>query len=391
MADLRIAFSDSINSLSAEDWNTCVPTGYPFLQHGFLAALENSGSVGPVRGWQPRHVSVFRGDQRLAVMPMYGKQHSWGEYVFDQEWADAYRRFGRRYYPKWLTAVPFSPVTGPRLCLAPSTEPPSLEGRFQPVLFDSLRQALHQAGVSSWHLLFCDAHEADAWRAAGASVRLGCQFHWHNRVYRDFDDYLATFTARKRKSVKRERRQVAAQGIVCERRWASAMSATDWQQFYQFYALTYLKRGHQPHLNLAFFQQLAAALPDSVLVDWAYRAGQPVAAALFVVGSSTLYGRYWGSIEDVPGLHFEVCFYRGIEFCITQGLQRFDPGAQGEHKISRGFEPVRTYSCHWVDDPAFREAIDAFLQREQDYVEQYRQQAALLLPFRVADTDLESF
>jgi predicted N-acyltransferase len=285
------------------------------------------------------------------------------------------------YYLKWLTAVPFSPVTGPRLCLLPQAVAPDL-AREQ--LLRWLQQQTAEQGISSWHLLFCAVEEAEGWQRLGADIRVGCQFHWRNRGYQSFTDFLAGFVARKRKSVNRERRLVAESGVRCERNTGVDMTQQDWQLFYRFYAATYYKRGHQPHLTLAFFELLAQAMPDAILVDWAWRNGERIAAALFLVGADTLYGRYWGTLHEVPGLHFEVCFYRGIEYCIAHGLQRFDPGAQGEHKISRGFEPVITYSCHWIADPAFRSAISAFVQEEQVYVQQYREQATQLLPFRCA-------
>ncbi|MCQ8104817.1 GNAT family N-acetyltransferase [Methylomonas sp. SURF-2] len=368
----------SLSQIDASDWNRLAGVDYPFLRHEFLSALEQSGSVCPQTGWSARHLLVEDAHGLLAILPMYEKRHSWGEYVFDQAWADAYRRHGLDYYPKWLTAIPFTPCQGPRLALRPTAD----AGAAMRILLDFIQQSAAQNAVSSWHCLFPRQTQLAQLQQSGLSIRSGVQFQWFNRGYGDFADYLQTLSAGKRKMIKRERRKVAEQGIEMLRIPGPQITEAQWRAFYRFYSQTYLKRRGQPYLNPDFFQRIAAAMAEQCLLILAVKDQAYVGAALSFVGEDCLYGRYWGCQEEYNALHFEACYYQGLDYCIEHGLQRFDSGAQGEHKISRGFEPVTTYSAHWIKHPAFAQVIDDFVKREQVGVRQYREAAAGYLPFK---------
>jgi len=376
---MKAEFAARIADVSPGEWDALAGTGNPFLRHAFLAALEASGSVGERAGWAPHHL-LLREDGRLrAALPCYLKTHSWGEYVFDWAWAEAYARQGLEYYPKLLAAVPFTPATGPRLLLAPGV---ALAGALAQALA-AIETELGVRRLSSFHLLFPEPVLAEACAAQGLLRRTGVQFHWLNRGYRDFEDFLAGFVSRKRKQLRRERREVGQGGLVGERRDGHAIDAALWDSFYTFYQMTYAKRsGHGGYLEREFFHRLGEAMPGQLMLALARRDGRPVAAALNLVGADTLYGRYWGASEEHPMLHFELCYYQGIEFCIERGLARFDAGAQGEHKLARGFEPVITESFHRIAHPGFRRAIAEFLARERIASERYREAARSELPFR---------
>jgi predicted N-acyltransferase len=370
-----------INSMTQADgaaWNRLTGVAYPFLRHEFLLALEQSGSVSAQTGWVPSHLLVLNDDQLVALMPLYLKQHSWGEYVFDHQWAQAYQQQGLDYYPKWLTAIPLTPCQGARIVIQAGTDPLQV----MQALLDFIKQLAEQRGISSWHCLFPVQQQAEYLRSLGMSIREGVQFHWFNRGYRDFDDYLQSLSAGKRKMLRRERRRVSEQGMRMVRIAGPDVSDLQWQVFFQFYSMTYLKRGLQPYLNLAFFQQIAATMPEQLLLVLALKDDNYVGAALSFVGDDTLYGRYWGCYKDYNALHFEACYYQGLDYCIEQGLKRFDSGAQGEHKISRGFEPITTYSAHWIKDARFAKAIEHFIAREQKAVQFYKQDVAVFLPFK---------
>ncbi|MEH6492777.1 GNAT family N-acetyltransferase [Halopseudomonas sp.] len=363
-----------IDQVSASRWDALLPNAYPFLRHGFLAALERSGSVGEGTGWLPAHLVVENSDGSLqALLPLYQKMHSYGEYVFDWQWAEAWERAGQNYYPKLLAAVPFSPVQGPRLlgrCEAS-----------QQLIVQALNETLERGLVSGVNLLFNDDAQSPLLQQAGWEQRLGCQFHWFNRGYQCFEDFLAECSSRKRKNFRKERQSVVAQGITFE--WHQGVEITEalWERFFPFYAATYLKRGQQPYLCRAFFSELSAGLSEAVRLVFARQDGRDVAGALFLVGDDTLYGRYWGCLEEFDRLHFETCFYQGMDRCIAEGLKRFDAGAQGEHKLVRGFEPVLTQSWHKLQ-PGLHEAVAEFLQRERAGVRAYQQESAGYLPFR---------
>ena len=378
---MRIDFHARIDEIDADAWNLLAGNDYPFLRHEFLRALESSGSTGAASGWQPLHLALRDGGRLLALMPCYLKSHSWGEYVFDWSWADAYRRHGLAYYPKLVTAVPFTPATGPRLLLAPGTDARSALDK----MLDSLRQLCSAGKASSWHLLFAERPLAEDCRQRGLGMRAGVQYHWTNPGYRDFDDFLDTLVARKRKSLRRERRQVAEQGIVMKRLRGSEIDAETWDRFDHFYRLTYTRRsGHGGYLERDFFSRIGRDMPDRVLLVLAERDGQAIAGALNIIGADTLFGRYWGCTEYHAQLHFETCYYQGMEFCIEQGLRRFDAGAQGEHKLARGFAPHLTWSSHMIAHAGFDAAVKEFLQRERQAMNDYFDDAMRMLPYREA-------
>ncbi|MDO9270061.1 MAG: GNAT family N-acetyltransferase [Methylobacter sp.] len=370
-----------IHSMAQVDctvWNRLAGDAYPFLRHEFLLALEQSGSVSGQTGWEPAHLLVMDDDELVAFMPLYLKRHSWGEYVFDQQWAQAYQQQGIDYYPKWLTAIPLTPCQGARIVIQAAINPVEVTQ----LLLTFIKQLSDKLGISSWHCLFPVEQQVELLRSLGLSIREGVQFHWFNRDYSDFNDFLQTLNAAKRKMLKRERRRVSEQGVSLLRIAGPDVSESQWQAFFQFYTMTYLKRGSQPYLNLAFFQQIAATMGEQLLLVLAVKDDNAIAAALSFVGADTLYGRYWGCYEEYNSLHFEVCYYQGLDYCIEHGLKRFDSGAQGEHKISRGFEPITTYSAHWIKDARFAKAIEHFLAREQQAMQIYKQDAASYLPFK---------
>ncbi|HEY8159305.1 MAG TPA: GNAT family N-acetyltransferase [Methylobacter sp.] len=369
---------DSMTQVDCAAWNRLAGDAYPFLRHEFLSALEQSGSVSAQTGWEPAHLLVMDDDELVAFMPLYLKRHSWGEYVFDHQWAQAYRQQGIDYYPKWLTAIPFTPCQGARIVSKAAAD--SLE--IMQLLLDFIKQLSDKRDVSSWHCLFPTEPQTELLRSLGLSIREGVQFHWFNRGYHDFDDYLQTLNAGKRKMIKRERRRIKEQGVSLLRIAGPDVSELQWRAFFRFYTMTYLKRGSQPYLNLAFFQQLAATMAEQLLLVLAVKDDNIIAAALSFIGEDTLYGRYWGCDEEYDSLHFEVCYYQGLDYCIEHGLKRFDSGAQGEHKISRGFEPITTYSAHWIKDARFAKAIKRFLAGEQEIMRLYKQDAATYLPFK---------
>ncbi len=368
-----------IECVEAALWNGLTGQDYLFLRHEFLSALEQSGAVSAATGWIPQHLLVVDNQQRaLAAMPLYLKLHSRGEFVFDQPWATAYGQAGLDYYPKWLTAIPFTPCYGPRVAIAPGIEPSSVFA----VIFDTLQALSAQHGISSWHCLFPDSEQSKALQNVGLSLRENVQYQWLNQNYRDFADFLDTFTASKRKMIKRERRKIAEQGIVFVKIRGAEATPEQWDVFFYFYRSTYLKKGSQAYLNLAFFKICADRIGHHMLLIFAVKRGEYVGAALSFIDTHTLYGRHWGGQDGYDFLHFEACYYQGIDYCLEQGLSRFDSGAQGEHKIARGFSPVSTYSAHWLKNPAGARAIEAFLSRENPHITRYKQAASALLPFR---------
>ncbi|UZJ43704.1 GNAT family N-acetyltransferase [Marinimicrobium sp. C6131] len=374
-------FIDRIHAVSPEDWDRLCPSDFPFTRHAFLAALEDSGSVGEGTGWQPQHL-LLRDDQGelKAAMPVYRKDHSYGEYVFDWGWAQAYAEHGLDYYPKLISAIPFTPCAGPRLLAA------GQEARYWPAAIAALQQQTRALGASGWHCLFPDEAQAGALRPAGLAERTGCQFHWMNRHYQDFEDFLGQLSSRKRKNLRKERRQVAEQGFRFHWKIGADIGAEDWALFFGLYQLTYLKRsGHGGYLTAAFFRQLGEQLPEQTLMVQARLGDDTIAAALFLFDRTTLYGRYWGCRAEFEFLHFETCYYQGLDFVLARGLERFDGGAQGEHKLARGFEPRLTSSFHQLIEPAFQEAVQHFVAREREEVLGYRDAARSHLPYRQPD------
>ncbi|MCH1923577.1 GNAT family N-acetyltransferase [Shewanella sp. C32] len=390
---------DDIRQIDAATWDDVMQPDTPFNCHSFLCALEQSGCASADSGWLPMHLVLYQQDELVAVLPLYRKLHSYGEYVFDWAWADAYERYQLAYYPKLVTAMPFTPATGVRLGIK--------QGVDRQTVFSLIIQVLQSELVehSSWHGLFMTEAESLEWQQASlqpatmrASTdaptqqarllpRQGCQYHWHNRQYQSFDDFLEQLTSSKRKNIRKERRQVAE----WDYRWRSGseISAAVWQRFFLCYRMTYLKRsGHGGYLNQAFFQSLSEFMADSVKLLLVCAHGdedaQAVACALYfhAPDSDTLYGRYWGCLEEYDGLHFETCYYRGIDYCITHQLACFNAGAQGEHKVLRGFEPVITYSWHLIAEPAFEQAISEFCQAEIKQNQTYMLQLVAALPYK---------
>ncbi|GAA0442563.1 GNAT family N-acetyltransferase [Sphingomonas molluscorum] len=368
----RIA--EGVLSIPAADWDACAGTGNPFLSHGFLAALERSGSVGGRSGWQPLPVVVDGADGRpAAIAPAYAKAHSQGEYVFDHAWADAWERAGGDYYPKLQVAVPFTPVPGPRLLLRDSARAPAL--------IAALETLTRQNGLSSAHATFVDSEELPRWQAAGWLMRAGTQFHWENQGYAGFDDFLGALASRKRKAIRKER-AAAGEGLTIRHLAGAEISEAHWDAFWAFYQDTGSRKWGQPYLTRSFFPLLSEALGDRVLLILAYRGDQPIAGALNLVGADALYGRYWGAVEEVPFLHFELCYYQAIEAAIARGLKRVEAGAQGEHKLARGYAPVTTWSAHYLPDPNFRRAVAEYLEREREAVVHEQEYLGELTPFR---------
>jgi predicted N-acyltransferase len=394
---MDIEFVSSIHAISSAEWNGLCTTDYPFIRHEFFAALEDSGSTGTDTGWQPHHLLMRVDGQLIGAVPLFIKTHSYGEYIFDWAWADAYQHHGYNYYPKLVNAIPFTPCYGERWL---GFEAQVLEERTfeeqdfkkpidaSPVdaVVEALARECVRLGASGWHCLFPRAQLHQRLTQSRLAARAGCQFHWFNQGYHSFDDFVGRMSARKRKNINKERRQVAAQGFHFETKAGAQITAADWDFFYSLYRHTYAKRsGHTGYLTREFFHRLGESLPDNTLLIIARRDAAPVAAAFFLRDQTTLYGRYWGCLAEYDFLHFETCYYQGIDYAIAHKLQRFDGGAQGEHKIQRGFEPVATYSNHWLVHPGFRAAITDFVDAEAQGVNEYMKAACRHLPFKVAD------
>lgn len=358
-------------------WRRLDGADNPFLDHAFLTALESSSCVGAGTGWIPQHVTLWEGSELVAAAPAYLKSHSFGEFVFDWAWASAYRQHGLAYYPKLVCAVPFAPVAGPRL-LVRSGAPQMLKAQ----LANAALQHARAIGASGVHWLFPDAEDTQLMIDSGLMLRKGCQFHWHNNGYAHFDDYLQALTAKKRKNIKRERRLVADAGITVTIRDGTELKPATWQRFYDLYHATTLRKGGTPYLTPTFFSTLGRTMGASVLLVTAHRHGDLVAGALCLRNQLTLYGRNWGCAEQFDGLHFETCYYAPIEYCIAHRLHTFEAGAQGEHKLARGFLPQVTTSAHWIENDLFRPAIERFVQQEGEHVEAYMDDLNDHTPFR---------
>jgi predicted N-acyltransferase len=377
---LTLTLHSAIAEIPAEEWNACAGADNPFVSHAFLSAVEDSGSATARTGWLPQHAALRNGaGQVVAAAPMYAKSHSYGEYVFDHGWADAFERAGGRYYPKLQVAAPFSPVPGPRLLLRPGG------GVSAAALAGALMQACGELKLSSVHVTFCREDECTALGEAGWLQRLGMQFHWENAGYASFDDFLAALSSRKRKVLRRERRDANAAGLEIVALRGPEITRAHWAAFYRFYMSTSDRKWGSAYLTKSFFPLLGERLGDRVVLMLALRAGKPIAGALNLMGSDTLFGRNWGCTEDVPFLHFELCYYRAIDFAIEHGLARVEAGAQGEHKIQRGYLPRPTYSAHYIAHAGLRRAIADFLEHER--LQKEHQMAALseYSPFREGD------
>jgi uncharacterized protein len=386
---LQIKVAQSLQAVPAAAWDRCAQARFgapeaedsynPFVSHAFLAALEESGCVGPRAGWSPVHVLVEDdGGQLLAAAPCYVKSHSQGEYVFDHAWADAYQQAGGRYYPKLQVSVPFTPVTGPRLLVAPGDR--AEEARRH--LIAGLRALRSQLKASSIHATFVQDQDASALAQEGFLHRNDQQFHWFNDGYRTFDDFLAALSSRKRKTIRRERRDALANGVTIE--WVAGSDITEahWDAFFAFYMDTGSRKWGRPYLNRSFFSRIGTSMTDRILLIMAKRKGRYIAGAINFIGDTRLYGRNWGCIEDHPFLHFEVCYYQAMEFAIARGLARVEAGAQGEHKLARGYRPVITTSAHDIADPSLRRAVASYLEQERAYVAEAADELSSATPFR---------
>lgn len=387
---MKIGVAGSIADIPAADWDVCVRDAAarmpgedpdnPFLRHAFLLALEESGSVSPRTGWQPLHVTVHdEAGALIAAAPCYLKGHSRGEYVFDHAWADAYERAGGRYYPKLLVAVPFTPVTGPRLLVREGHGADEASA----ALIDGLRALRNATEASSIHVNFTTGEDAARLEAAGFLLRLDCQYHWTNQGFSTFDDFLATLTSRKRKAIRRERRDALSNGLSVEILTGDAITPAHWETFYGFYLDTAGRKwGRAAYLTRAFYDAIGRSLSDRVLLVMARRDGRTIAGAINFIGGDTLFGRHWGAVEEHPFLHFELCYYQAIDFAIARGLKRVEAGAQGDHKLARGYRPVLTRSHHHIADPELRRAVAAYLAQERPAVEREVAMLGEETPFR---------
>jgi len=368
-----------LSEVPAADWDALDAAGNPFLSHAFLDALESRACVGGDTGWEPRHLLLRDEAGRLiAAVPRYEKAHSWGEFIFDWSWAQSYARAGLDYYPKQLAAIPFTPVTGPRLLVRAGAEAGTLRGTVAALL----RETASRDGASGVHVNFTTDDDQAALEAAGFLRRNDCRFLWRNRGYRDFDDFLDGFRSDKRKKLRRERRRVLEAGITLRSLPGEDIGADLWRTIFAFSERTFLRHGNGHYLNADFLADVARRLPGAVVVKLAEREGTPLAAAVFLQGGGTLYGRYWGAAGHEDCLHFEACYYQGIEHCIAQGLEQFDPGTQGEHKLARGFAPTLTNSAHWLAHEGFHAAVARYLERERAGVLEYLEAARQHLPFQ---------
>lgn len=375
----------SISQVDSVGWNSLCQDGYPFIRHEFLMALESSGSVDEVSGWIPNHLVVYLKDELVGFLPLYQKTHSYGEYVFDHSWVNAYHQNGIHYFPKLVSAIPFTPCAGPRLMIKPM-----YQQELMPQVIEQVKTNCNRKGFSSWHLLFPDLKGEEYLEQSEPPnlenkllKRTGLQYHWYNKNYQSFDDFLNQCKQKKRKNIRRERKTIQEANVELE--FVEGREATGqlWAQFFEFYQRTYLKRsGNRGYLNWGFFEFIANAMPDNLVLAVAKYDQQVIGMSLFFKGGDTLYGRYWGASAEYEFLHFEACYYQGIEYCIKHGLKHFDAGAQGEHKIPRGFKPIKTFSYHWIENPQFREAIASFLIEEVLYVEQAIDELTCRLPFK---------
>ncbi|HEX9708348.1 MAG TPA: GNAT family N-acetyltransferase [Steroidobacteraceae bacterium] len=375
---MAIRIARSIAEVDATQWNALGDAGTPFLRHEFLLALEDSGCATAATGWEANHVLLHGPDGKMSgALPLYLKSHSWGEFVFDFAWADAYHRAGLRYYPRLVSAVPFTPATGPRLLAADDAS--------RSLLLQAARDQMRTRGASSLHLLFPPGPDREFLTAAGLMPRLDCQFHWRNEGYGSFDDFLSGFTAEKRKKLKRERRRVAEAGIECRTLRGGDLDEAMLDTVYRLHAMTFARYGHAPYLNRDFFSRIASTMQDALVIELATLHGKPIACAVSLRGCDALYGRYWGAKGEYHSLHFELCYYRGIEYCIRERLARFEPGTQGEHKLLRGFVPTPVWSLHEIADARFGAAIGDWLRKERRARRDWLREAVRHLPFRRDD------
>lgn len=383
-AELRVSVTHSLSEIAATDWDRLGDTGYPFTRHCFLYGLELHDCLEPF-GWYPVYFLVHREAQLVASAPCYIKTNSYGELVFDHAWVNAYQRSGLDYYPKLVTAIPYTPATGERFLIdRVAIGDPVEQSRMRDLLCRAIQGFCTDQDMSSWHILFAEKAVLDE-LGDSLLLRNDLQFHWHNDGYRDFDDFLARLNSRKRKNIRRERRSVAEQDLDIHMQHGSSLSAAEWQRVYDLYAGIYQRKYGTATLTAGFFRYLGEQMPEQVLVATAREQDRIVAASLFFRSDTHLYGRVWGCDQYFRHLHFECCYYQGIDYCIAENLDCFDPGAQGEHKLSRGFLPTRTWSGHWIAHPQFREAIEQFLRQERGYLDSYRDDLLDHSPFKATE------
>ncbi len=376
---MRTEIVEKLSTIEPADWNRVAGPINPFIQYEFLIALERNRCLDEF-GWYSQHIVLYDDqDQLVAAMPMYLKDNSYGELVFDWAWADAYHRSGIPYYPKLVTAIPYTPATGPRILVEESHH----YDEYAKQLTDSAIKHAESIKASSLHWLFTNKRDTDFLKSQGLSMRLGCQFHWQNLPYENFDDFLSHLSSSKRKKIKRERRQVKEQGIEIEVRHGDEMNEALWAIYHNFYSSTFAKKSGMATLSRDFFEEIGQSMPRNVVVVFAKHQNQYVASAFNMRDQSTLYGRHWGCSEEFHSLHFEACYYQGLDYCIEHGLNSFEPGAQGEHKISRGFLPTDTWSAHWISHPEFNQVIKNFTDQEQQGMQDYIDSLCDHSPFKL--------
>lgn len=383
---LEVELVQSLAGIEPDDWNALGEADYPFTRHAFLYALEQHHCLLEY-GWQPVFFLLYREQKLIAAAPSYIKTNSYGELVFDHSWAQAYQQSGRHYYPKLVTAIPYTPASGPRLLVHRELTDKNDVIALQSQLIRVIKQFCTTQDLSGWHLLFERETTAKSLQQEQLVYRYDCQYHWHNRDYASFDDFLAALSSRKRKNIRKERASVANEDISIERHHGDELSSQEWRRVHELYAGIFDRKYGTPTLSADFFEAIGSALKQQVMVVLARRQQHIVAVSLFFSSDSTLYGRVWGCDEFYNHLHFECCYYQGIEHCIEQGLQHFDPGAQGEHKISRGFLPTRTCSAHWLVDSQFQQMIHRFLQQEEQYIHDYCEELTKRSPYRNEDAE----
>ncbi len=374
---MQAVIHEKIDEISRDDWNALVRDNHPFLRHEFLQAMEQHGCVGEHFGWLPRHITIHENGKLIGAMPLYEKTNSYGEFVFDHAWADAFERSGLHYFPKLVSAIPYTPATGARLL--------TIDNRFGEVaeiLLTTALQLAEKINASSFHCLFPKAREIDFFSQRQLLIRHDTQFHWHNRNYTSFEDFLQALTAKKRKNIRQERRRVQEVGVTLRILDGHTATEKDWQDWSRFYQKTFEEKWGIPTFNLGFFSSVAKLLPEQIVLVLADLDERCIGGALMYRSDTTLYGRHWGCIQHINSLHFETCYYQGIEYCIRHSIETFEPGAQGEHKIARGFLPTRTRSAHWLADNPLRTPIENFIAHEKAAVMDYMQQLQNTSPYK---------
>lgn len=378
---LTVKWLNSLGNIPSSEWNRLSDGGNPFVLYDYLHGLEKYDCLSD-QGWTPYHLAAYSGDDLLGVLPLYLKTNSYGEFVFDWAWADAYERAGGKYYPKLVSTIPFAPVIGPRLLVRSDSD---RQPEIKCLLIRTVLEFIESSGISSFHVLFTEEPDQHFFAEENLSPRLTCQFHWLNQGYRDFQDFIDGMTSKKRKQIKRERRQVQDNGIEVEVLLGNQISEEQWQIFHRFYCSTFQRRWGSPRLTLDFFQSLSQTMPEKTLLILARQGQDYVAGSFSMLGGGTVFGRHWGCNGHYPYLHFELCYYQTIEFCILNGLNKVDAGVQGEHKLSRGFSPIGAVSYHWIRHPGFRNAVNDYLDREFREIQWHIEALRGHLPYKIGN------